>query len=406
MDAEAEYNAAIEYLKTKQNGALVLSILTDVSKRMDLAIRSSELLKDNMMAQTALSFISADGSIEIINKNLVLVVYRMCELAKRFDALPLFDKMKIVFDILEIFHEEQTSWMEEYERRTEPVHDKKERRKRRKELFESLEESGSDLANCKAFLKGAVDSLLPQGSESLILPGFARMFVPKNYVHENLEKATPLCARLVASRVWKESLLFYIITFLFRDGKANLRMRETERVSCEASKEVFDKAERASTHLLRIFSAIEPSFQFFPKEESAQKAIDLLNEFFETFSLERLFLQVISLFSGANRTISTAKLENCIDAISGDPKCIAFLLKKLMRPNQPVVEISAKPALKDLLIVGFQGAMIETAVKEKAAQLVYEEIPLKVLLSTHRFVVSRAFDRLLYRTIQKFLKSC
>jgi hypothetical protein len=49
--------------------------------------------------------------------------------------------------------------------------------------------------------------------------------------------------------------------------------------------------------------------------------------------------------------------------------------------------------------------MAETAVKEKAAQLVYEEIPLKVLLSTHGFVVSRAFDRLLYGSIEKFLKS-
>lgn len=398
MSVETEYEVALEYLQKKHTGEIVLTELSTIAKKIDVSLRSCEILKDNSMVQTALSLISEETSTEVLEKNLVLFAYRLLVLGKHFDSLSLFEKIAVVFDIVNILQEEQGQWLCEYEEKLHPIHDKNERRKRRQEFFEaSGEERRLVTEDSMHFTKNFLQYFAPQGIDSIVLPSFARMFIPKNYLQDNLKKVASFCDSVIGNRAWKETILFYVMTFLFHEKSSAIHSKSQEKIHCEFPNEILEKAIKPCTYVLHLLGEIEPSIRFLPKEEQSQKALCFLSNFFEKFSLEELFLSLIPFFSIHKQLVTTQKLEDLIDAASGSPKAISYLLKKVIRYKQSEIKTSIKSSFKDLILIGVQEAMIDSVVKEKSDELVYKEVPLKIMQYTHWFIVSPAFDRFLYK---------
>lgn len=396
MNADVEYGVALEYLQKGREGEIVLAELSNVAKKIDAFLRSSDVLGN--MGQMAFSLISEAVSSEILKKNLVLFAYRLCVLAKRFDSCTIFERIGIVFEIVNILQEEQSSWLEEYEKKLQPIHDKHERRKRRKNLFVALSEEHKHVnEDCIRFLNDFLRYFTPQGAESLILPDFAKMFVPKNYLQDNVQKLALFCDKVVSSRTWKETALFYVMTFLFREEPHAAEQKGQKKPYVEFPQELLEKAVKPCTYVLNLFGKLEPSIRFLPKDEISKKVLDVLYNFFETFSLEQFLLSVGPFLSIRGQFITTQKLEDFIDVTSGSPKVISYLLKKLVKYKQSESKACGEISFKDLIMVGIEGAMVDSVIKEKADEFVYQETILKVMQYTHRFIVSPMFDRFLYK---------
>lgn len=393
MSIEAEYETYLAHLKESIEGQELLLALPGISKKLFVFLSES---KEFPLIQSALHYMSEEESLLYLKKNFLLIFGRILVFARNFDALDLHVKIEKLLDLFLIVKEEQNFWLIDYKKKIEPVHDKAERRKRRKEfLAQGSSFEKQDKPICEEWVRTLFANLLPKGTNSLFLPSMAKFFLPTNFLESLATKNIEEIMEVVHSKKWKESLLFLCISFLFQDVFVKKDFLPSQSSSVELSESMLEKGKNITAWMLELLSIVDPLLRFLPREEVAQKSIVLIGHYLESFSLERCIIKMgRKLFS---EKMLIGNLDHLIDGITGDTKAISFLIKKYAPFFMDSPKLSLTPSIGEILVLGVKGAAIETAIQEKAANLVFQEIPLKIIQSIRLFVLSSFFDRILYR---------
>lgn len=396
MSIDAEYERILAHLKGTSEGSKLLSSLPQISKVLYKHL--SELALQHSMVQTALAVMSEEEVLRFLEKNFVLLLGRALHVARNFDALPIAAKIEKLIELLSLVKEEQERWFKEYTEQSTHIRDKAERRKRRKELLEkeSVFEK-RDQPLCEEWVKSLVSIFIPQGTKSLFLPAMASLFLQKNFFESLIAKNIALVMKTIHRREWKEAFLFQALTFLFHDAFVRKTFSPPLKEKVQLSESSFEKGKMITGWILDLASIVDPMVRFLAKEEATQKGVEIIANFLHGFSLERsLMYGVQSYFL---KRFLIGDLDLLIDRVSGDTKTIAFLLKKVATNVMAPMELTLTPSIGDILIQGIKGAAFETAIQDKAATLVYDEIPLKIFQHIRLFVLSPFFDRVIYQSL-------
>jgi hypothetical protein len=400
MNLNDEYETYIGRLKETDEGNKLFLNLPEISKALYRYV--SENTKQYPLIQTALHWMSEKEVSGLLEKNFVLILGRILHIAKNFDALLPNRKAEMLLDFLSLLKEEQERWREEYKKHIEHIHDKAERRKRRKELLahETAAEA-RDKPCCEKAISTLFEKVLPHGADSLFLPSIAKQFLPNNFIESFVQKNIDSLMKAIHAKKWKESFLYLIITLLFRDVFVKKYVPQTAQgITIDLHETYIEKGEQITSWLLELLSIVDSRIKFLAKHEAMQKALSVLEPYLASFSLERgILVLIMPCLLGNNLS---GDLDLLIDKVSGDPKAIAFLLKKVFSLSSSPEKINPQAPLGELLMLGVKGAVKETAITDKAASLVYQEIPLKIFQQVRLFILSSYFDRYIYRAFQNF----
>ncbi len=393
MSIEEEYETCIARLKETNEGGRLFLCLSEISKVLYSYL--SEAAKQYPMVQTCLSMMGEKEVLLLLEKNFVLILGRVLQVARTFDALDPARKVEKVIDLLGVLKEEQEEWLKEYKKKTEHIHDKAERRKRRKEPVGN-ETACADKLLCEASIKVLFEKLLPEGTGSFFLPSMAKLFLSKNFFESCVTKNIDSLMKAVHEKVWKESLLFLLITFLFKDVFLKNTTQQVGERTLQLTEQYEDKGKQITAWLLELLSIADPRIKFLVKEDVTQKAVAIIGKALFSFSVERWLLSIVH--NGLLGKTLIGDLDLLVDRVSGDPKAITFLLKRIVALSSPAEKLSPQVSMGEILILGVKAAAIEAAIADKAASLVYQEIPLKIFQHIRLFVLSSFFERFIYRS--------
>lgn len=394
MTIQDEYDAYLARLNKALDGKKLLASLPAAAN--DLYTYITGLGQENDAVRAALAFIGKDAFLELVEKNLLLIVGRVLSLARAFDMLDPQKKLEIFLDILSVVKEEQSAWLDEYKKKVAPLHDKRLRRERRKELLQQESAfQAMDRPLCGTWVRSLVRHMLPEGTKSLFLPAMARLFLSDKFIESTLEKNLDIVMKSIHAREWKERMLYHLIAYSSKDIflKSNPSAQEGEKNFLP--KALFEKAQSVVFWILNLAAAVDPSLPFLPKEATTEKACDYALRFARTLSLEELMLYLMQALLSSQAV--AGNLDILIDAVSGNPKAIAIFIKKIGSAFVPQTALKLNPTIGDFLAMSAQGAIVENAIQEKADLLVYNEVPLQILQSLRLFVLSTFFDRVIYR---------
>ena len=392
MSLENEYESSLLILDKSAEGRYLRARVPEIAQRiLACFLKRTE---ENSIVKTALSCLDQATVLNILEKNLILLCGRILLVARDFDALDPVVKLEKIIDFLRILKEEEERWDCDFEEKSEHLHDKESRRKRRKLcLIHEHHHHMEDKLFAEKALTRCLQIVLPQGTSSLFLPPMVQIFLSKDFFDVWLLKHIDSLMDAVHGREWKEALLFRIVAYLFQD--VFIKIPSIPLKESQVSADLFESVTILSGWVLSLLARVEPIMQYIPREEVARLVCDRITPLLHSFSFERGILSSIPYFL-SDRFIGN-NLDTLVDSVTGDPKSVLFLLKKLVSLKGDLVDVKATPTLGSILALSVKSALVEHALQEKAASLVYHEVPLRIFNRTHLFVLSRFFDRAIYR---------
>lgn len=406
-----EYVSALELVRSASSGQEILQSLSSVAGSLtkkvfeaSLGTRAESAFSKIISrlnrpdARLILDLLGREEVEQIVHKNCVFVFARILTLVRAFDSHPPLERLAPLIDLFAAIAPQAKEWACHHEAASHPIHDKKERLKRRQALLH--EEQTRTQAASQLLLESIRASLIP-----ILLPkGAASLYLPKggSLLHSHIDKALnePLCTN--SSLEHEEKLL--------RDLKVTIMYWLLSALCQRLGSEKFDPPNYNLPNDLTtsIESLLEPlRSAFLPMELSketpaspnaiASSIARTLLFLVESTSLESILVSGWLSISGSFESFlhTEAELETLTETMSHDDR----LIRAILHLATPTIDLGPSGA-KDLtgsfwsmLLQGLTSSMTDIVIEDALSSVDWESAQRMVLDRIRWFFFSPYGDR-------------
>lgn len=345
------------------------------------------------------SLLGRDGVVDLIEKNLTLILGRLLVVARNIDALPLHEKASLGIQAISTFSSRAAEWNAYLEETTRPIHDKKIRRERRHLLQQEgrLLSAEEVPALWEGVFRKLLYLLLPKGAASLYLPPGGEVFVPKiqEMIESSLPSITAWCEQQVFRRDVKIDLLYRLyskIRSLSAEGTP-LQSEETVPADLVAGLEpvISPLCHTFIPSLFALGSGVRP-------ELIATKAVEIILSLLRSLSVESLFVigcfRLAKLSSLPLPQYTDKELDELMDSLSNDERVVRAIIKGVIpSPELPAVtQGGAAAVLFELVLYGLKASASEMMTQGALSSFNWKEAQSVCFERLRWFVLSPYFD--------------
>jgi len=338
-----------------------------------------------MMGKMAVQFVGKDRIIEIAEKNLILIAYRALKALEAFDALSLDLKLHCVADALVLLSKEGEEWLSQLHACVAPIHNKKERKKRRGEQHKI---DLSPLAIEAAISLKPI--LFPDGYDSLYLPSGANTLVGKIEDNTDIAALVQKGVETVFHRDNKMNILFYLVRLLHRTACSTDDIPLVEKIPQECVEKLAPAIEPLVRTFVRSFSSYA---HLLPKEMGASKVLGAI-----AGHIGNLTPLILSLVTSSEKNHDEAELIRLIERVSTDEHAARTVILRFI-PHDDTSVSEGSPSFFDLISFTLKSSSAHFAAESFLSSVNWQEAVLSTLESFRCFAGSLYCDSWLLKTV-------
>jgi len=384
MKIQSELESALCYFQAQLHKERFFEGLRDFSASLIPPLLSHFGASGQMVVQ----FIGQERILEIIEKNLILLAYRSCRALDSFDESGLEHKLAYIVDLLVLLSKEGEAWCSHMQETLSPVHNKKERRRRREGLHEV------DLSQVIAETASALRPLLfPEGYDSLFLPAGAHMILSRAEKKIDYGSIAKKCVEMLFCRDNKMNLLYRAIAALHKKALSR------DPISCDESipQEIVDRLSPSIEPLVRVFVRPLASISHvIPKEMVASKLLLVI-----AGGVGQIRRHLFSVLFSSEKRHGERALVGLIERVSEDERAARALIMRCM-PESTSLPKGPSPSFFELISFGLKNSASHFAVENILSSVDWKGSALSVLETIRYFVGSAHCDRWLLRAVSLF----
>ncbi len=357
----------------------------------------------------AIVLLGKKGVVEILEKNLLLLLGRIVPYVRSLDAMSLDEKVAWGIQGLSMAAKYIEEWHISLEERTRYIHDKKERRARRHLLQRTTRKLlvPSHPHPCSRACARLLSIVVPDGAASLYLPQGGSFFLPR--LQELLDTSLPHVGLWLEEHglrrdvkidclYWLYSMVYELMTDQSPPSKAGPKLTTLSALT-----------QRLQPCLLPLFRAFMPSLctlgSQLRTEVIAWKAVELLGRALGNVSLESLLINTLLRYSNvANMSLShhdERGLDTLIDTMAGDERIIRGIIHSVVpQPNLPLADkANAVSVFFNLVLYGLKASASEIMTQGALSAFQWKEIQQEVLERFRWFALSPHCDQLVLEIV-------
>ena len=344
-----DFASALEFIRLAPSGQKVLDSLRPLSET--LLEKFGEHLQ-GPIPKTALALFGREKAIEIIYANCVLFASRLLSRAREYDSLPPKDRAAPIIALLSAAAARAEPWAVHLESALRPIHDKKERTKRRHLVTreEQTHALHAAVSLVDALWKWLLSIVAPNGAASLSLPRGGTFLI--SFIDEQLKSPSFVPSspeqKEETLRILKTSLLYWLFSEVQRQLDNNVF--ETPHYDVPA-----DLVAAVEPLLAPLRTAFLPAD--LPSADSpsaiASVVVQFLFLFIHSFSLEASLTTAWLSLSASPALHAERELETLIESLSHDDRPVRTILNLIA----PKIELGP-PGAKNLT-ASFWGLLIQ-----------------------------------------------
>ena len=403
---DEEYTSALELVSAAPSGKEILQSLSSAAESLAKKVFEEEpdaqaesffsqlLSKLNRPdARLILDLLGREEVEQVFHKNFVLVFARILTYVRTLDTRSPLERLSPIIDLFTAIASQGKAWACHHEAAAHPIHDKKERLKRRQALLheEHIRSQAVTLPLLESIWHSLIPILLPRGAASLFLPKGGSLF------HSRIDKALgespcTVCSLDQAERIlrkMKVNAIYWLLSAL----QQWLNSEKLEPPNYNLSSDLTDSIESLLDPLRSAFLPMELSKETPASPKAIASSITRTLLFIlESVSLESLlisgWLNICESFQSSLHT--EAELEALTEAMSHDDR----LIRAVLRLATPTINIGPSGA-KDLsgsfwsmLMQGLTSSMTDIVIEDALSSVDWESAQRMVLDRIRWFLFS------------------
>ena len=385
-----EYASALERIQSAPRGPEVLAVLPALADSFAA-----------MVSQAAPSFglvfqlFGRQGIVDIIHKNFVLIFGRLLLRARAFDGGSLQERIEPLVSFLYTAASHAKQWAVRHEEAVHPLHDKKERLKRRHTLVHEEQTHASQAAEAllKVLWYKAIPILFPEGAASLYLPAGGSLLL--STIDKELSSPSFLPASPDQSEKISRSLKTAFLYWALDSARQNIGKGAVPR---------YDVAPELLNTIESLLPSLREAFLTFdlPKEDSlspsaaAEPLARSLLFLVQSFPLESVLTSTLLAFSGSPETLfhTEGELDALIDQLGRDDRPARAVLQLIT----PAVDLglaegkALSMSFWGMLMQGLTSTVTDAVVEDALASFDWEGAQKTVLARLRWFLFSPYAD--------------
>ena len=398
---DEEFSEAQELVRSAPLGHEVLQSLPIVSESL---AKKAESGLSGFAAQFVMSLLGRQGVTQAIHKNCVFVLARLLTRARAYDGATPQERVKPLIHLLSVIAPQAKRWAACHEASAHPIHDKKERARRRRLVLheEKANVSQATHALLEALWHNLIPILLPCGASSLYLPAggsFLLSHIDKEIKNPSFIFSSPEWAEKTV-RELKTSVMYWILNSVKQHlgNEKDSIPRYTIPPDLIAS-------------ILPIIEPVRTAFMLtdlpqtqddpLPPEAIASSVVRFLLFFVQSFSAEAALTSGwLNMVASSESVVHTEQeLEELIETVSRDDR----LIKKILHLVAPTIDIgpstSKNLSFWGIVMDGLTSALTDVFIEDTLGSFDWEGAQRTVLDRLRWFFFSpyadEAFSQLL-----------
>jgi hypothetical protein len=407
---EEEFESALKLIGSAPLGQEVLQSLSSVAKSLTQPVFGvpegkltvsplSQILSglNGPAGQLILGFLGREGVQQILHKNCVLAFGRILNVVRAYDTQSPTERLVPLIDLLSAIAPQAQAWARHHEAVAQPVHDKKERLKRRHAMLHE-EQTHTHKATCallESLWSRLIPILLPHGAASLYLPEGGSLLLP--HIDKGLCNPTFLHSPSEQAEKFIRDAKVSVMCWLLGALRQWLGSEKPEPPNYDIPRELAASIEPLVAQLRTAFVPIElaPETSISPATVAPLIARTLLL-LVQSTSLESLLMTGWLNICRSSESVphTEGELETQIEALSHDER----LIKTVLHRTAPTIDIGG-PHTKDLtgsfwgmLMHGLTSSMTDVLIEDTLSSFDWESAQRMVLDRFRWFLFSPYAD--------------
>lgn len=352
----------------------------------------------------AVFLLGKEGCRVLLENNALLLLARLLAFATSVDARSLEEKLSIAIRSVLLLTPHVDEWSHFLEESTQPIHDKKERRNRRRALQHETRQRPADAVKelWSAAIVRLVSILLPSGAASLYLPKGGSMFVPK--LQQLIDHALPSIGSWLEERLFQRPMKIDMLYWLFSALRFSLSSTQQLGGKPPALKNSSALGAQLEPAVLPLLNAFVPGIFSLGAEVRANliawKTVDAMANFLNETSVVSLVISGccrLGRETAGNTHRSERELDELIDALGHDERLVRTIISRVVpQPDLPVSsEVGTVAVFFNLLVYGLKASASEIMTQGALRSFDWERAQQTALERVTWFVLSPYFDHAL-----------